>query len=70
MYTANLCWKIRIDYNLTEMVTILIIEDEPELVRVLRTYLEQAGFSVLSSGRGDTGLSIWEHNDPTWYCWT
>src|SRR5512137_2838258 len=46
------------------MATILIIEDEPELVRVLRTYLEQAGFSVLTAGRGDTGLSIWEHKQP------
>lgn len=46
------------------MSTILIIEDEPELVRVLRSYLEQAGFSVLSAGRGDTGLSTWEHKHP------
>jgi len=44
--------------------TLLIIEDEPELVRVLRSYLEQAGFSVLSAGRGDTGLSTWEHKRP------
>jgi DNA-binding response OmpR family regulator len=46
------------------MSTILIIEDEPELVKVLRSYLEQAGFTVLASGRGDTGLSIWEHKHP------
>jgi DNA-binding response OmpR family regulator len=46
------------------MSTILIIEDEPELVKVLRSYLEQAGFSVLSAGRGDTGLSIWENKRP------
>lgn len=46
------------------MSTILIIEDEPELVRVLRSYLEQAGFTVLSAGRGDTGLSTWEHKRP------
>jgi two-component system alkaline phosphatase synthesis response regulator PhoP len=46
------------------MATILIIEDEPELVKVLRSYLEQAGFSVLSAGRGDTGLSIYEHKRP------
>lgn len=46
------------------MTTILIIEDEPELVRVLRSYLEMSGFSVLSAGRGDTGLSIWEHKQP------
>jgi DNA-binding response OmpR family regulator len=46
------------------MATILIIEDEPELVKVLRSYLEQAGYTVLTAGRGDTGLSTWEHKRP------
>jgi two-component system alkaline phosphatase synthesis response regulator PhoP len=46
------------------MTTILIIEDEPELVRVLRSYLEQAGFSVLTALRGDTGLTTWEDKHP------
>jgi DNA-binding response OmpR family regulator len=46
------------------MATILIVEDEFELVRVLRSYLEQAGFSVLAAGRGDTGLSLWESKQP------
>jgi DNA-binding response OmpR family regulator len=46
------------------MATILIIEDEPELVKVLRSYLEQAGFSVLSAQRGDSGLSLWEQKKP------
>jgi len=44
--------------------TLLIIEDEPELVRVLKSYLEQAGFHVLSSSRGDTGLTAWENKHP------
>ncbi|MFC1997016.1 response regulator transcription factor, partial [Chloroflexota bacterium] len=46
------------------MSTILIIEDEPELVKVLRDYLENAGYKVESAYRGDTGLSIWEHKHP------
>ncbi|MBG7609966.1 MAG: response regulator transcription factor [Anaerolineae bacterium] len=46
------------------MPTILIIEDEPELVKVLRTYLENAGFVVETAFRGDTGLSLWEHKRP------
>jgi DNA-binding response OmpR family regulator len=46
------------------MSTILIIEDEPELVKVLRSYLEQAGFNVLTAYRGDSGLSTWEHKRP------
>ena len=44
--------------------TLLIIEDEPELVRVLRSYLEQAGYNVLSALRGDTGLTTWEDKHP------
>jgi len=46
------------------MATILIIEDEPELVKVLRDYLENAGFSVETAYRGDTGLSLWERTRP------
>jgi two-component system alkaline phosphatase synthesis response regulator PhoP len=46
------------------MSTILIIEDEIELAKVLRSYLEQAGYTVLSAYRGDTGLSTWEHKRP------
>ncbi len=46
------------------MASVLIIEDEVELVKVLRAYLEQAGFTVFTAGRGDTGLSAWEHKRP------
>lgn len=46
------------------MSTVLIIEDETELVKVLRSYLSQAGFEVLTASRGDTGLSTWEHKRP------
>ncbi len=46
------------------MATILIIEDEVELVKVLRSYLEEAGFNVLTASRGDTGISTWEHKRP------
>ena len=46
------------------MTTILIIEDEPELVKVLRSYLEKASFDVLTAYRGDSGLSTWEHKRP------
>jgi two-component system alkaline phosphatase synthesis response regulator PhoP len=46
------------------MSTVLIIEDEPELVKVLRSYLERSGFNILTAARGDTGLSVWEHKRP------
>ncbi len=46
------------------MTTILIIEDEPELVKVLRSYLERENFKVLKAYRGDTGLKLWEQENP------
>ena len=46
------------------MERILIIEDEAELVKVLRSYLEKAGYQVLSAYRGDTGLENWKSFKP------
>jgi DNA-binding response OmpR family regulator len=46
------------------MVSILIIEDEPELVKVLRSYLENAGFTVTAAYRGDSGLAAFDQKKP------
>lgn len=46
------------------MPTILIIEDEIELTRVLRSYLEQANFQVETATQGDSGLLLWSQKKP------
>lgn len=46
------------------MPTILIIEDETELVRVLQSYLEQANFKIFSASQGDSGLTLWAQIKP------
>ncbi len=46
------------------MRTILIIEDEFELARVLASYLQKADYSVLIENRGDSGLSAWKNRKP------
>ncbi len=46
------------------MTSVLIIEDEIELVKVLRSYIEKTGISVISAYRGDTGLSLWMQKNP------
>ena len=46
------------------MPTILIIEDEADLARVLRSYLEKAGMNVSVASRGDAGLALWEQLHP------
>jgi two-component system alkaline phosphatase synthesis response regulator PhoP len=40
------------------MTTILIIEDEQALARVLQSYLERDGYSILVANRGDTGFDL------------
>ena len=46
------------------MTKILIIEDELELVKVLRSYLDNAGFNVVTALRGDSGLTAWQNEKP------
>ena len=43
---------------------ILIVDDEPELVRVVRSYLEKAGFQVSAAYRGDEGLQAFRTIRP------
>ena len=38
------------------MKTILVVEDEPAIARLVRDYLEQAGFKVLVAGDGEAAL--------------
>jgi two-component system alkaline phosphatase synthesis response regulator PhoP len=44
--------------------TILIVEDEFELVRILRDYLERAGFRVETASNGTEAVSIFRHSPP------
>jgi two-component system alkaline phosphatase synthesis response regulator PhoP len=46
------------------MPTILIVEDENELARVVQSYLEQAGMNARVETRGDRGLRAWEQLRP------
>ena len=47
------------------MKKILVIEDEPTLLRILQSYLEKEGYAVITAMRGDTGfdLSLTENPD-------
>ena len=46
------------------MKTILVVEDEPELVRALRGYLENAGFRVVNAADGEMALAVFRHERP------
>ena len=52
--------------NIMENMTarILIVDDEPQLVRVVRSYLEKAGFQVSAAYRGDEALHEFRTSRP------
>jgi two-component system, OmpR family, alkaline phosphatase synthesis response regulator PhoP len=46
------------------MATILIVEDDPDLQRIVRDYLLNAGYSVIQATRGVEGQSLWRTRHP------
>ncbi len=46
------------------MRTVLVVDDEPEIVRLVRDYLERAGFEVVSAANGDEALRLFHHRRP------
>jgi DNA-binding response OmpR family regulator len=43
---------------------ILVIDDEREIVKLVRAYLEQSGFRVVSAADGQEGLTVFRHEKP------
>ena len=43
---------------------ILVVDDDKEIVRIVRAYLEKAGYSVLSAYDGETALHIIRSDRP------
>ncbi len=46
------------------MQTVLVVDDEPKIVRLARDYLEHAGFAVLLAADGRTGLALASQQHP------
>jgi DNA-binding response OmpR family regulator len=46
------------------MALVLIVDDEPNIVRILTAYLEQGGFQVVSAGDGLTALDLARRRRP------
>ena len=46
------------------MRTVLVVDDEPEIVRLVRDYLERAGFAVATAGDGAAALQAAHRSRP------
>ncbi len=49
---------------LRPMKTILVVDDERNIVELLRLYLEKEGFAVVAAGDGEQALVQYERTDP------
>lgn len=43
---------------------ILVVDDELDIVKVVRAYLEQAGFRVITAADGQQALAVFRHEKP------
>jgi len=43
---------------------ILVVDDEPKIIKLARDYLEKSGYDVLTSGDGREALSIFRQENP------
>lgn len=46
------------------MKTILVVDDEPKIVRALKAYLEGAGYRIVTATDGQLGLITFRHEKP------
>ena len=44
--------------------TILVVDDEPKIVKTARAYLENAGFRVVTAEDGQMALTVYRHERP------
>ncbi len=44
--------------------TILVVDDEPKIVKAVRAYLESAGFRVVVAENGQMALTVFRHEKP------
>jgi DNA-binding response OmpR family regulator len=46
------------------MTRVLIVDDEPAIVRLIRDYLERAGFDVMTASNGEDAMQVFARSDP------
>jgi DNA-binding response OmpR family regulator len=51
-------------YDVGFVRTVLVVDDEPEIVRILRDYLDRAGFAVLTASDGEAAVAMAHRHRP------
>ena len=51
--------------RMVAVATILVVDDEPRIVQLVRDYLEHGGFTVLTASDGASALLVAAQRQPT-----
>ena len=49
---------------------ILVVDDEPKLVRLIQEVLTATGFEIVSTGSGEKAIEMVALEQPDLSCWT
>ena len=50
--------------------TILVIDDEKDLIELVQYNLEKEGYDVIAAGDGPSGMEVIRRSTGrTWWCW-
>jgi len=52
------------------MAKILVVDDDPDFVKVTSKVLQKAGHEVVAAANGAKALQTMRKDPPDWYCWT
>ncbi len=47
------------------MAKLLVIDDEPDMLSTLKTFLAERGYDVVTAGDGDEGLRVFDTEKPS-----
>ena len=49
------------------MATILIVEDEPKMLRLLELTFAEEGYATRAATDAESGLKVWRRNKSIWW---
>lgn len=52
------------------MAKILIVDDDPDFVPIVRSILQPEGYEISTASDGEQALKVMKKRNPTWSCWT
>ena len=54
----------------SKKATVLVVDDDVRMLRMMQRILELEGYRVLTATGGEAALDVFDEETQTWCCWT